>query len=58
MSELEIVLLCALGVMLYLWKKAENRADWFKGALVAVGKKEVYVEIDEREKTFCIKDAE
>lgn len=58
MSELEIVLLCALGATLYLWKKAENRADWFKGVLVAVGKKEAYVEIDERRKTISIREVE
>jgi hypothetical protein len=58
MSELEIVLMFAFGVMLYLWKKASNQADWFKSALIAVGKKEAYIEIDEREKTFCIKEAE
>jgi hypothetical protein len=58
MSELEIVLMFAFGVMLYLWKKASDQADWFKCALVAVGRKEAYIEMDEREKTFCIKEAE
>jgi hypothetical protein len=57
MSELEIVLLLAFGVMLYLWKKENSRADWFKSALIAVGKKEAYIEVNEREKTFCIKEA-
>ena len=58
MSELEIVLMLAFVFMLYMWKKAHDRGNWFKSALIAVGKKEAYIEIDEREKTFCIKEAE
>jgi hypothetical protein len=58
MSELEIVLMFAFVFMLYMWKKAHDRGNWFKYALIAVGKKEAYIEVNEREKTFCIKEAE
>jgi hypothetical protein len=58
MNELEIVLLFAFVFMLYMWKKAHDRGNWFKYALIAVGKKEAYIEVNEREKTFCIKEAE
>jgi hypothetical protein len=56
MSELEIVLVVALIGMLYLWKRENSRAEWFKYALVAVGKKEAYVLIDKNERSFCIKE--
>jgi hypothetical protein len=56
MSELEIVLMFSLFVLLILWKRADRQAEWFKCVLVAVGKKEAYVEVNEVDHTFCIKE--
>jgi hypothetical protein len=56
MSELEIVLMLLLAFVVYLWRKADERITWLKCVLVAIGKKEAYVEVNEVDHTFCIKE--
>ena len=55
MTELEVLLVIALVFMLYMYRKVERRAVFFKCSLVAVGKGEITVELDEANSTFQIK---
>ena len=54
MTELEIVLLCALGFMLFMYYRAERKAKQYQFALVAVGLNKATVIIDEDDKSFTI----
>jgi hypothetical protein len=54
MTELEIVLLCAFGIVLYLYNKANNALQYYRCAIVAVGLKQAVVTVDENDKTFTI----
>ena len=55
MTELEIVLLIAFAIMTLMYWRAERKRIYISCALVAVGLKEAYVEVDEDNKTFSIK---
>ena len=55
MTDLEIVLLIAFSFMTMMFYRAQRRAVYLSCALVAVGMKEAYVEVDETDKTFSIK---
>jgi len=54
MTELEIVLLCAFGIVLYLYNRANNALQYYRCAIVAVGLKQAVVTVDENDKTFTI----
>ena len=54
MTELEIVLLCAFGIVLYLYNRANNALQYYRRAIVAVGLKKAVVTVNETDKTFCI----
>lgn len=55
MTELEIVLLIAFAIMTLMYWRAERKRIYMSCALVAVGLKEAYIEVDEDNKTFSIK---
>ena len=55
MTDLEIVLLIAFAVMTVMYWRSERKRLYISCALVAVGLKEAYIEIDEESKTFEIK---
>jgi hypothetical protein len=55
MTDLEIVLLIAFAVMTFMYFKAQRRVVFLSRTLVAIGMKEAYVEVDEVEKTYTIK---
>lgn len=55
MTELEIVLLIAFAIMTLMYWRAERKRLFMSCALVAVGLKEAYIEVDEDNKTFSIK---
>lgn len=55
MTELEIVLLIAFAIMTLMYWRAERKRLYMSCALVAVGLKEAYIEVDEDNKTFSIK---
>jgi hypothetical protein len=55
MTDLEIVLLIAFAVMTFMYFKAQRRVVFLSCTLVAIGMKEAYVEVDEVEKTYTIK---
>jgi hypothetical protein len=55
MTDLEIVLLIAFAIMTVMYWRAERKRIYACSALVAVGLKEAYIEIDEDNKTFEIK---
>ena len=47
MTDLEIVLLCAFGIVLYLYNRANNALQYYRCAIVAIGLKQATVtEID------------
>ena len=54
MTDLEIVLLCALGFMLFMYYQADRKAKYYQFALVAVGLNKATVIIDEDDKSFTI----
>ena len=54
MTELEIVLLCAFGFVLYLYNRTNNALQYYKCAIIAVGLKHATVIVDETDKTFTI----
>ena len=54
MTDLEIVLLCAFGVMLYLYNRANREARYYKCAILAVGMKQATVTVNEEDKSFSI----
>jgi hypothetical protein len=54
MTDLEIVLLCAFGVVLYLYNRTERRLKYYRCAIIAVGLKQAVVTVDETDKTFTI----
>lgn len=58
MTDLEIVLLIAFAIMTLMYWRAERKRLYMSCALVAVGLKEAYVEVDEDNKTFSIKKVE
>ena len=55
MTDLEIVLLIAFAIMTVMYWRSERKRLYISCALVAVGLKEAYIEIDEETKTFEIK---
>ena len=55
MTDLEIVALFGFAVMTFMYFRAQKRAVYLSCALVAVGLKEAYIEVDETDKTFKIK---
>lgn len=55
MTDLEIVLLIAFAIMTMMYWRAERKRIYMSCALVAVGLKEAYIEVDEDNKTFSIK---
>lgn len=54
MTDLEIVLLGALGVVLYLYHRADRALRYYKCAIVAVGLKQATVRVNEEDKSFHI----
>lgn len=52
MTELETILLIAVGVLLWAYRGAVKRADYFKGVLLAVGAGFVRIEVNEQDKTY------
>ena len=54
MTELEIVLLCAFGFMLYLYNRANNALQYYRCAIVAIGLNKATVTVDETDKSFTI----
>lgn len=54
MTELETVLLCAFGVMFYLWLEQRNHIKYYRAIIFAVGNKEARIEISKEEKTIRI----
>ena len=52
MTNLETALVVALVFMLIKYYIANRRAMFFKGALIAVGKKKITVEVDEADMSF------
>lgn len=54
MTELEIVLLCALWFMVFMYFRTERKLKYYRHAIVAVGLKHAVVTVDENDKTFTI----
>ena len=54
MTDLEIVLLIAFVVMLYLYNRANREARYYKCAILAVGMKQATVTVNEEDKSFSI----
>jgi hypothetical protein len=54
MTELEIVLLCAFGFVLYLYNRTNNALQYYRCAIVAIGLKQATVTVDETDKSFTI----
>jgi len=54
MTDLEIVLLCALWFVLYMYFRTERKLSYYRHAIVAVGLKHAVVTVDENDKTFTI----
>ena len=52
MTELEAALVVALVFMLAMYYIANRKAMFYKGALVAVGKGNLIVEVDEADMSF------
>jgi hypothetical protein len=52
MTNLEAALVVALVFMLAKYYIANRKAMFFKGALIAVGKRKITVEVDETDMTF------
>ena len=54
MTDLEIVLLCAFGFVLYLYNRANNALQYYRCAIVAIGLNKATVTVDETDKSFTI----
>lgn len=54
MTDLEIVLMIAFGVVLYLYNKASQALRYYKCAIVAVGLKQATVIVNREDKSFSI----
>jgi hypothetical protein len=54
MTDLEIVLLCALWFMVFMYFRTERKLTYYRRAIVAVGLKKATVTVDEVDKTFII----
>ena len=54
MTDLEIVLLCAFGIVLYLYNRANNALQYYRCAIVAIGLNKATVTVDETDKSFTI----
>jgi len=54
MTELEIVLLCAFGFMLFLYNRINHMLKYYRCAIVAIGLKKATVTVDETDKSFTI----
>lgn len=54
MTDLEIVLMIAFAVMLYLYKRTEKAMRYYKCAIVAIGLNQATVTVDETDKSFTI----
>ena len=56
MTDLETVLLIALGVMVYLWHRQTQRAQYYRAVIIAVGLGHARVEIDDVNKAIRVTD--
>ena len=54
MTDLEIVLMIAFAVMLYLYKRMEKTMRYYKCAILAVGMKQATVTVNEEDKSFSV----
>lgn len=54
MTDLEIVLMIALAVVLYLYNRAEKAMRYYKCAILAVGLKQATVTVNEEDKSFSV----
>ena len=54
MTDLEIVLMIAFGVMLYLYNRTNKALRYYKCAILAVGMKQATVTVNEEDKSFSI----
>ena len=54
MTELEIVLLCAFGFVLFLYNRTNNALQYYRCAIVAIGLNKATVTVDETDKSFTI----
>jgi hypothetical protein len=54
MTDLEIVLMIAFAVMLYLYNRTSNALRYYKCAILAVGMKQATVTVNEEDKSFSI----
>jgi hypothetical protein len=54
MTDLEIVLMIAFAVMLYLYNRANREARYYKCAILAVGMKQATVTVNEEDKSFSV----
>lgn len=54
MTDLEIVLMIALAVVLYLYNRAEKAMRFYKCAILAVGLKRATVTVNEEDKSFSV----
>ena len=52
MTELEIVLIVALVVVVWAYRVAVRRADYYKTLVIAIGVGAVHIEVDEDNKTY------
>ena len=56
MTDLEIVLGVAFGVMVYLWNRQTQRAQYYRAVIIAVGLGHARVEIDDDNKAIRVTD--
>lgn len=54
MTDLEIVLMIALAVVLFLYNRAEKAMRYYKCAILAVGLKQATVTVNEEDKSFSV----
>ena len=52
MTELEIVLSIAVVVLLWAYRVAVRRADYYKTLVIAIGVGAIHIEVDENNKTY------
>lgn len=54
MTDLEIVLMIALAVVLFLYNRADRAMRYYKCAILAVGLKQATVTVNEEDKSFSV----
>jgi len=54
MTDLEIILLIAFVLMVFMYNRTERKLSYYRRAIVAVGLKKATVTVDENDKTFTI----